>query len=598
MNSSTNINITIATVNGSGSQSANEILLRSLFNQGYSVGGKNLFPSNIAGLATWFNLRINQHAYTSFQKTPDVLVAMNQQTFYKDLKNLRKDGFVIYNSDFKLLAKKELEEFKTLALPCREMLKPIESPIKLRKFLTNMLYVGALTRLLDLDLEIIKSVVKSKFKSKAEVLNYNLQAIEAGYHYKIDLDSNLSLKKWPVKKPEKKIVAHGNQASALGLVYGGCTFMSWYPITPSSSLAEDFERYAHQLRKDKDQKNKFTVVQAEDELGAISMVIGAGWTGCRAATTTSGPGLSLMSEAAGLSYFAEVPAVIWNVQRAGPSTGLPTRTMQGDLLSAANLSHGDTEHIVLLPASLQECFEFGQICFDLAESFQTLVIVLSDLDLGMNFWISDDLKFIDKPYNRGKVLSAEDLNEKPFHRYEDLDKDGICYRTLPGTKHEKAAYFTRGTSHDKDAQYSESPDDFEEQLNRIKFKITNSRSSLPAPYIDKKDSHKIAIICYGSTDSAIKEVRDSLSLKDIHSNYLRIKSLPLNDEIKNFIEAHQRVYVVEQNRDGQMNSIIIKDFPELSRKLISITQFNGLPIEAEKIKQKIIKAEEIARNKN
>lgn len=574
--------ISIGTVNGSGSQSANNILVRSLFHMGLPVMGKNLFPSNIAGLPTWFSIRVSETGHLSRKESVDIAVGMNLATLIKDQQALHPGGVFIYNADLKSPLFKEREDIICFPIPFRQIVDGVSDSVKLKKLLTNMVYVGLLGELLDLEFEVVKETIQKTFADKPQVIDSNFKAIEAGWNYaKLNLDSkNFPFKvKSIIEGNKNKILIDGNTASGLGLVYGGCTFLSWYPITPSSSVAEQFQHFAEKLRKDENGLNKFAVVQSEDELAAISMVLGAGWAGARAVTPTSGPGLSLMAEAAGLSYFAEVPAVIWDVQRAGPSTGLPTRTLQGDLTSAIYLSHGDTQHVVLLPGNPKECFEFGQTCFDLAERLQTLVIVLSDLDLGMNFWISDNFSYPTKPFDRGKVYSEEDLAKvEDFARYRDVDGDGIGYRTLPGTAHRKAAFFTRGTGHDDKSAYSEDNENFKYLLNRINKKFDTAKSFVPEPILN--GIGKLGLIGFGSSDPALLETQSLLSESGYSNSYLRLRAIPLVESVRTFIENSEKTYIVEQNRDAQLYNLIVSKWPHLHSKLKSITQYDGLPLSA------------------
>ncbi len=582
-----NFNLTVATVNGSGSQSSNQILARSLFRMGLPVSAKNLFPSNIAGLPTWFTIRVSSEGFTARKKLNDIVVALNPATIEKDIQSLRADGLLITAADAVILNKRA--DVIHLPIPFKDLSLKATDVAKMRKMLINMIYVGIVAELLEMPENIVNEVVADQFADKPSVIVLNTNAVVLGRdHVRSNNLKSTVLEKFKHRAEaipsgnNDKILIDGNSASALGLLDGGCTFLAWYPITPSSSVAESFQKYAKQSRTH-DKKNNYAVVQAEDELSAINMVIGAGWAGARALTATSGPGLSLMAEAAGLSYFAEIPSVIWNVQRAGPSTGLPTRTMQADLLASYRLSHGDTEHVVLLPGSIEECFEFGQTCFDLAEHLQTLVIVLSDLDLGMNFWISKKLKSGTKPYNRGKVLDAKALNDlESFARYKDVDGDGIPYRTLPGTPHAKAAYFTRGTSHTETSAYSEDNVNFENLLIRLKKKFVTARDIVPKPVIDQVSKAETALISYGSSEPAVQEARHILkSTKP--TSHMRIRALPLQPEIREFIESHKEIYVVEQNRDGQLAMILRNEWPDLAIKIKSLTVFDGLPMTAEDI---------------
>ena len=572
------LNLNIATTNGSGSQSANQILARSLFRSGLSMSIKNFFPSNISGLPTWFSIRTKSHGTAALKVPYNIIIAMNDKTWEQDIQQLSKEGIFIYNSNLKKI-KPEIPQ-QTIGIPFKQLAKNSTDSIKLVKLLTNMIYVGTLAELIGIDKKILSQSLNDHFKSKPQIIKVNKKAIECGISFiretKLEIPIQLPP---PNEKNKNKILMSGNTAGALGMVNGGCHLLSWYPITPSSSLAQSFEIYANKYRKNKDGKNTFAVVQAEDELSAISMVLGGGWSGIRAATTTSGPGLSLMNEAAGLSYFAEIPAVIWGIQRAGPSTGLPTRTMQGDLNMAHNMSHGDGQHIVLLPGTLQDCYDFGQIAFDLAEQLQTLVIVLSDLDLGMNLWVSDPLQPVTQQIQRGKVLKEEQLRQiKTFSRYKDVDGDAIPYRTLPGTLDDRAAYFTRGSGHNEEAQYSEDPEEYSKLLSRLKRKFHRARQLVPKPIIDQKEGVKRGIIAFGSTWTAIEEVREYLDI-----NFMRLRAIPLTQECEHFIAEHDELYIIEQNCDGQLLDILIKNLPQHHHKFKSIRSYGGWPLQAQTI---------------
>lgn len=585
----------VATVNGSGSQSSNNVLVRSLFRMGLPVGGKNLFPSNIAGLPTWFTIRVNDKGYTARKKQHDIVVAMNEGTIVKDTKDLKEGGLFIYNSDLRFDKVLLRNDVVNVGVPFREIVKPVTDSIKLRKLLTNMVYVGILAELLNINQDTLETVVHDQFGDKANVIEVNLKAVAAGRNYARTELSSLEVPYGVEAIPggnKGKILIDGNTSGGLGLLFGGCTFVAWYPITPSSSLVESFISYANKYRLNDKNEKTFAVVQAEDELSSICMVVGAGWAGARAMTATSGPGLSLMAEAAGLSYYAEIPAVVWDVQRVGPSTGLPTRTMQGDLLSAVTLSHGDTRHVVLLPGNPEECFEFGQTAFDLAERLQTLVLVLTDLDMGMNLHIAQEFSVPEKPFDRGKVLDKEALDQvEEFARYKDVDGDAIPYRTLPGTEHPKAAYFTRGTGHNEKAGYSEDSDVFRANMERLERKYETAKKYVPQPMIDLQETSDVAVIAFGSSDAAMPEARDLLKDQSVSTNYLRLRAIPFTDSVKDFISQHQRVYVVEQNRDAQLLGLLLQQYPEFSNKLQSVTQFDGLPLEAEYIKDEILKVE-------
>ncbi len=584
--------LNVATINGSGSQSSNNVLVKSLFRMGLPVGGKNMFPSNIAGLPTWYTIRVDEKGFTSRLPHNDIVVAMNQTTFLEDQKSLKSGGCLVYNSDLKLVEELIRKDVTSYGVPFRKIVTPLSDSVKLRKLLTNMVYAGIVSQLLDIPEDVVKSVVKDMFSNKFKVVDSNLDAIDAGRTYaneNFDV-SSFAYKARPIPGAnDNKLLIDGNSAGAMGLLQAGCTFAAWYPITPSSSLIERFESYAGKYRiNSKGQKN-FAVVQGEDELSSICMVIGAGWAGARAMTATSGPGLSLMAEAAGLSYFAEIPAVIWDVQRVGPSTGLPTRTMQGDLLSAYTLSHGDTRHIVLLPAHPKECFDLAPRAFDLAEQLQTLVIVLSDLDIGMNQHIVDRFEVDTTHFNRGKVLTTKDLESmESFARYKDSDGDGITYRTLPGTEHPLAAYFTRGTSHDDNAKYSENNIQYKANMNRLLKKWETAKTLVPAPEIENSSSDKLGIIYYGSTWEAMRETKALLKEDSLEVSTCRVKALPFHKDVRNFIDRHKVILVVDQNRDHQMKTILGMEFPSVCHKLVGIHQYDGLPLDAHELHQQVL----------
>lgn len=585
--------IQVATVNGSGSQSSNNILVRSLFRMGIPVGGKNLFPSNIQGLPTWFTIRAHGEGFTSRRSHADIFMAMNAQTVNQDLESVRSEGFFFYNSELKIATPRS--DITMVAIPFRDIVTPVTSSIKLRKLLTNMAYVGVLAELLKIEDAALNGSIAHQFKGKEDVMEVNRAAVQAGRAYAREHLANLNFPYLAEMVPggnADKILIDGNSAAAIGLVYGGCSFVSWYPITPSTSLVENFAEFASEQRVNEKGERTYAVVQAEDELAAISMVLGAGWMGARAMTATSGPGVSLMSEAAGLAYYAEIPSVIWDVQRVGPSTGLPTRTMQGDLLSSYHLSHGDAKHVVLLPANAEECFEFGQTAFDLAERLQTLVLVLSDLDLGMNFHIAEKFTARKNPLDRGKVLSAEDLEKtKAFSRYKDVDGDGIPYRTLPGTEHPLAAYFTRGTGHDEDSRYSEDAEVFKNNLDRLNRKWETAKTLVPAPVVKMDADAKTGLLYFGTTLEAVAEIRSLLSDRKVKTNECRIRALPMSKDVLRFIEQNEVIYVIEQNRDGQLLSILRSEFPEVSDRLKSIRVYDGLPLSGEQTAHMILEVQ-------
>jgi 2-oxoglutarate ferredoxin oxidoreductase subunit alpha len=587
------MSIQVATVNGSGSQSSNTVLLRSIFQMGVPVSGKNLFPSNIAGLPTWYTIRANKDGYIARKKEIDFLVAMNPETAQEDVKSLASGAVVVYDEPLNLSAIRN--DLIFYSVPYDKLVAPVCPEAKLRKLVRNMIYVGVVAKLLNIETAEVEKAIRKQFASKAKAANLNLAAVQAGFDY---ASANLP-KRDPyfVKRMDKtagKIIIDGNSAAALGCMFAGVTVVSWYPITPSSSLPETLIEYMKEYRIGADGKATFAIVQAEDELAAIGMVIGAGWAGARAMTATAGPGISLMAEYAGLAYYTEVPGVIWDIQRVGPSTGLPTRTSQGDILSTAFLSHGDTKHILLIPSSVEECYTMAGEAFDLAEQFQTLVFVMSDLDLGMNNWMSDPFKYPEKPLNRGKVLGREELDKLGgFSRYKDVDGDGIPYRTLPGTDHPAAAYFARGSGHNEKSQYSERPDDFERNMERINRKFETARSFVPRPEIVQTGKSKIGIIAYGTSHWAITEARDQLRKEyQVETDYLRLRAYPFTREVHNFIEQHDRVYVVEQNRDAQMLSLLKLDArPELVTRLLSVAHIHGLPLDARSVTDEIMTME-------
>src|SRR5229473_629330 len=506
-----NMSIQVATVNGSGSQSSNTVLLRSIFQMGVPVSGKNLFPSNIAGLPTWYTIRANKDGYIARKKEIDFVVAMNAETAQEDVMSLAPGAAVLYDEPLNLSSLRS--DLIFYAVPYDKLVAPVCPEAKLRKLVKNMIYVGVVAKLLEIDIAEVEKAIHKQFAKKVKAANLNLAAVKAGYDYAV---ANL-VKRDPyfiqrMNKTAGKIIIDGNSAAALGCMFAGVTMVAWYPITPSSSLPESLIEYMKRFRLGADGKATFAIVQAEDELAAIGMVLGAGWAGARAMTSSAGPGISLMAEFAGLAYYAEVPGVIWNIQRVGPSTGLPTRTSQGDILSTAFLSHGDTKNILLMPCSVAECFTMAQDAFNLAEQFQTLVFVMSDLDLGMNNWMSDPFEYPTKPYRRGKVLDAKQLEELggKWGRYLDVDGDGIPFRTLPGTDHPMASYFTRGSGHDTHARYSEKPADYKATVDRLAKKYRTAKQFVPQPVIDRRAEATIGFIAYGTTDVALEEARHQL----------------------------------------------------------------------------------------
>lgn len=585
-----------ATVNGSGSQTANLVLTRALFSMGIPVAPKNVFPSNIEGLPTWYQLRISPQGYQARKGVADVIVAMNPATWSDDLKTVRSGGAVIHEEAYSTASART--DVAYYPVPFAKLAKTQIQSDTLRKQLTNMLYVGVTAQLLSIPLEAIEEGLKRHFLSKPKAVPLNLDAVKVGFDYARE---NLPKKDPYVVRPmqgktDGRILLEGNQAAAIGALMGGVTVTAWYPITPSSSLCEYLSAYSERFRVDPETKEKrFVIVQAEDELAAAGMAIGAGWAGARAMTSTSGPGLSLMAEFAGLAYYTEIPVVIFDIQRVGPSTGLPTRTAQGDIAFAYTLSHGDTRHIVLLPGSVGECYEFGASAFDHADRYQTPVLVLSDLDLGMNLWMTQPPQYPSQPLDRGKVLTAEDLErlKGDWGRYRDVDHDGIPYRTLPGTNHPAAGYFTRGSGHDEEARYTENAEVYARNMDRLARKHEGAREHLPQPVIDESGS-AVGVIAFGSTDAAVVEARDELAAARLPIDYLRVRALPLARSVVDFVRRHDRVYVVEQNRDGQLYDIIRLELPaDLVGKVHSIRHYDGRPIPASAISAPILKAESV-----
>jgi len=582
---SNDFSIKVATVNGSGSQSANSVLLKSIFGMGVPVSGKNLFPSNIAGLPTWFLIRASKDGYVARKRDPEVLVALNPDTARQDVLDLPVGGVAIYEENLDL--KQYRDDVVFYPVPFDKITAEICPEAKLRKLVKNMVYVGVAAQLLSIDIGVVESGLRKQFSKKQKVFDLNFGAVKAGFDYAAEHFT----KEDPyvieqMNQTAGKIIIDGNAAAAMGAVFAGVTVVAWYPITPSTSVVEATTDLLKKFRLTPEGKATFAVVQAEDELAAIGMVLGAGWAGARSMTATSGPGLSLMAEFCGLGYYAEIPGVIFDVQRTGPSTGMPTRTQQSDLLSVAFLSHGDTKHVMLLPGSVKECFELGYAAFDLAERLQTPVFVMSDLDLGMNNWMSEPFDYPTTPLDRGKVLTAEDLERLgSFARYRDVDGDGIGWRTLPGTRHPKASYFTRGSGHNDAAIYTEKPGEYQEGMERLARKFEGARRLVPAPVIVKDGTSKIGFIAYGTTDFAMRESMDQIKKEyGLDVDYLRIRAYPFAQEIHDFVARHEIVYVVEQNRDAQMASLLKLDLlADEIVKLHSILHYNGLPIDARTI---------------
>ncbi|MBN2385967.1 MAG: 2-oxoacid:acceptor oxidoreductase subunit alpha [Anaerolineales bacterium] len=586
--------VTIATVNGSGSQTANVTLLRALFKMGIPVSGKNLFPSNIQGLPTWYTIRLSKNGHLARRDEHEIVVALNPASFGRDLAAVLPGGAFFYADDIQQSV--ERTDIAVYPMPVKALARAADVSANLRDYIANMVYVGVLAQMLGIDLGAIQQALDFHFKGKEAPVKSNLGVVQAARDWAAE-----NLKKSdpymcePMNATDGYIMSDGNTAAALGAIYGGVQFAAWYPITPASSLAESLNVYLPQLRKTANDKQTYAVLQAEDELSAIGMAVGAGWAGLRAMTSTSGPGVSLMTEYAGLAYQAEVPIVVWDVQRTGPSTGLPTRTAQGDLTQVYFLGHGDSQQVMLLPASVQECFEFGWRAFDLAERLQAPVFVMSDLDLGMNQWMTRPFEYPGQPMDRGKVLWEKDLEELNgvWARYKDLDGDGIPYRTVAGNRHPAAAYFTRGTGHDEHAQYSEDPATWEANLARMKKKYGTARTLVPKPVIDTLQGAEIGILSFGSNDPAVEEARILLNQAGgPQSDYLRLRALPCTQEVSEFIKSHARVYIVENNRDGQLRQILSAAIPDQAPRLRSACHADGLPLTAEWVRDAILAQEE------
>ncbi|HVN77964.1 MAG TPA: 2-oxoacid:acceptor oxidoreductase subunit alpha [Terriglobia bacterium] len=574
-------NILVATINGSGSQTANTVLMRAIFQMGVPVSGKNLFPSNIMGQPTWFSVRASKDGYVSRAEKVDILVELCPDSAHEDVMGLSPGSVVIYDEPLHLEPLRN--DLIFYRVPFDKLVSGICPDSRLRRLVKNMVYDGVLAFLLGIEFAEMDSALQKQFRKKPKAADLNLEGTQAGFDYA----QGHFTKADPyhierMKETREKIIIDGNSATALGCMFAGVSVVAWYPITPASSLCESLIEYMNRFRKDKETgRATYAIVQAEDELAALGMAIAAGWAGARAMTSTSGPGLSLMAEFAGFAYYAEIPVVIIDVQRVGPSTGLPTRTAQSDLLFTRFLSHGDTAHILLFPGSVEECFSMAIEAFDLAETLQTPVFLMSDLDLGMNSWMADSFPYPEKPMQRGKVLTAADLDHlKLFERYRDVDGDGIPYRTLPGNPHPLAHYFCRGTAHDERARYSERPDDYVRNMDRLANKHQTARRRVPAPIVDFNPKADVGIIAFGSSHCAVVESRDQLRLlHGLETSYLRVRALPFNHELNQFVQRHQRVYVVEQNRDAQMLSLIrLESDPTDCAKLRSVRHYDGLPI--------------------
>jgi 2-oxoglutarate/2-oxoacid ferredoxin oxidoreductase subunit alpha len=583
--------IIVGTKNGSGSQTANNTLLRAIFKMGIPVSGKNLFPSNIQGLPTWYTIRANKDGFIARREDNEIVIAMNPDSFARDLASVMPGGAFYYADDIKQPISRA--DIAVYPMPVKQIVRGDPTiPSDFRDLVGNMVYVGILAHMIGIDLETIHAALSFHFKGKQKPIDMNFKMVNAGVEWaKTNLEKKDPYFLEPMNKTEGLIMADGNTAAAIGSIFGGAQFVSWYPITPASSLAEAINDYFPMLRKREDGKHTYAVVQAEDELAAIGMAVGAGWSGLRALTSTSGPGLSLMTEFAGLAYYAEIPIVVWDIQRIGPSTGLPTRTSQADLAFAHAIGHGDTETIILLPGNINECFDFGWQAFDLAERLQTPVFVLSDLDMGMNQWMSKPFQYPDKPMDRGKVLWEKDLEELKgnWARYLDKDSDGIPYRTIPGNKHPLSAYFTRGTGHDEQARYTEDNVVFQRNMERLKKKFVTAKQYLPKAVTDMTEGAKVGVIAYGSTEAAINEARVQLEKEyGMKTSFLRVRSVPFTSDVDDFVHAHDQIFVVEMNRDGQLHQLLTVAYSEAALNFKSVAFGDGMPASAKWVREGIL----------
>ncbi|HMF49286.1 MAG TPA: 2-oxoacid:acceptor oxidoreductase subunit alpha [Candidatus Saccharimonadales bacterium] len=578
------LNICVATENGSGSASSNNILFKAIFKMGIPCSSKNMFPSNIQGLPTWYQIRANADGYLSRKDVIDVMVMFNDTTAAKDIYRVRDGGVILYDDSNPLQGNLKRDGVQYFGFPANKLVTKLVPASPLRAKQRNMIYVGALAYLFGIDMSVIKAVLEDTFGKKPAVIESNMICIDAGYQYCKEQGYKQNIARLePIPNGNKgKIITEGNTAAALGAIYGGASVICWYPITPSSSLAEAMEYYLPRLRKPINDKKAYAIVQAEDEIASVGMIVGAGWAGARAMTSTSGPGLSLMNESIGLAYYAEIPCVLFIIQRGGPSTGLPTRTQQADISLMYGASHGDTRHVILIPHDMNSCFDLARQSFNYADRFQTPVFIAMDLDLGMNLWSSDPLKLTQEPFDWGKRLNAGQLEEwtkagKKFRRYFDQDGDGIPYRTVPGNENRMASYFTRGSGHDADARYSEDEHDYKDILDRLRKKFETARKFVPKPIVEKERGVKTGIICYGSSYEPVREARDRLKAQGLKTNHMLIRALPLTSEVFEFLAEHDTIYLVEQNRDGQMAAIIKDEHPEFGTKIINVLIYNGLP---------------------
>ncbi|MGH7795018.1 MAG: 2-oxoacid:acceptor oxidoreductase subunit alpha [Candidatus Binatia bacterium] len=596
------LNICVATENGSGSASSNNILFKAIFKMGIPCSSKNMFPSNIQGLPTWYQIRASADGYLSRKDVIDVMVMFNDATVAKDIYRVRDGGLILYDDSTTLASNLKRDGVQYIGFPANKLVAKLVPASPLRAKQRNMVYVGALAYLFGIDMSVIKAVLEDTFGKKPAVIESNLICIDAGYQYckEQNFKQNIARLETIPNGNKGKIITEGNTAAALGAIYGGASVICWYPITPSSSLAESMEYYLPRLRKPKDGKKTYAIVQAEDEIASAGMVVGAGWAGARAMTSTSGPGVSLMNETIGLAYYAEIPSVFFIIQRGGPSTGLPTRTQQADISLMYGASHGDTRHLILIPHDMNSCFELARQSFNFADRFQTPVFVAMDLDLGMNMWPSEPLKLNQEPFDLGKRLTEQDLDEwtkagKKFRRYFDQDGDGIPYRTVPGNQNRMASYFTRGSGHDADARYSEDEHDYKYILDRLRNKFDTARKFVPKPIVEKERGVKTGIICYGSSYEPVREARDRLKARGLKTNHLLIRALPLTSEVRDFLAEHDTIYLVEQNRDAQMAAIIKDEYPEYGTKIVGVLIYNGLPATPLEVVNQIFAASQSAK---
>lgn len=583
--------IIVGTKNGSGSSTANNTILRSIFKMGIPVSGKNLFPSNIQGLPTWYTIRANKDGFIARHDTNDIVVTLNPDSFSRDLASVASGGAFFYADDIKLPINRT--DVALYPMPIKSIIRSDQSiPNDFRELVGNMVYVGALAQMIGIDLEAILAALTFHFKGKQKPIDMNFNAVKAGVEYaKTNLEKKDPFYLERMNKTDNLIMADGNTAAALGSIFGGVQFAGWYPITPASSLAEGLVEYLPLLRKREDGKKTYAIVQAEDELAALGMSIGAGWAGLRAMTSTSGPGLSLMTEFAGLAYYAEIPVVIWDVQRVGPSTGMPTRTSQGDLTFTHFIGHGDSHSVILLPGDVSECFDFGWQAFDLAERVQTPIFVLSDLDMGMNQWMSKPFEYPNTPMDRGKVLWEKDLEEIKgnWGRYLDKDGDAIPYRTVPGNKHPLSSYFTRGTGHDEYAKYTEDSSVYIKNMERLKEKYYNAKQYMPKPVVHSAKGATAGILAYGSTENAILEARHQIEKEHgMKFDFMRVRGLPFTDEVTKFIESYDQIFVVEMNRDAQMRQILLTEYPQYAARFKSVAHHDGLPASAKWVREGLL----------